>query len=488
MKEVFLFSPKKDSESTGEEKGITFSWMRANCKSSPLLAFLCCLGFTTLIIKGAPSNHSTHPKELLKGYAKAYYQEKAGNQKLAKTSYQNLTRTDPRSFHLHSKYLSHLTGEERLQERQIFAAAQPESVTAWLGIADEISQHFYRSPKHQKLAIESLRKALLLHPHHEEAIRRLFHVLEESSMLETSRELLENELLSEASNSSRDLMLASLVRSHFDSKEPRYRSEQTRLYKRAFSKASARPDIARTCSDYYRKLGDLKQAILTLEAHRQANPSSLELRTRLALLYLRSGQEQKALSELHLLIEIHPELISAHQALAHHYKQTGQQKESLSHQAILLPLQKKRAPAYIQLSKDFRAIGQAHQAKLLLKKALFESPDSTPLMIELVVAAQEDNDSELAKGLLKKLEQKGVDPSTLKNSSFQESRAVALIKSGDFEQAEAALRTAIRTYRHDQPKKAAHAMLQLADLWDQQKIHPGAAKSLRKRAHQLEKK
>jgi len=362
------------------------------------------------------------------------------------------------------------------------AAARPDDLGVQLMYTDFLDGMANGDSLALKLADETLLAALARHPGHPEIIRRLF----QHSYADKSRQ---EELLGQLSKDdpASAMLFATLSRTMFDAKNAEAAKRVDEHFTLAFEAHPERVDLARSASEHFRSTGRQEEAIAILEKHVQANPSSLDLRTRLGILCFaakRDGQGEAVLKEV---LEINPNQALAHQSLAKFYRLHDQPEPARFHAGEVLRIRGGSPDEFLKLADEWLAAGNPRESRLLLEKAVFDHPDNHDLLEKLAIATRRDPETKEQAGRLFR-EAEAAKPATDKTDpAFMVESAAALIDQGETKAAEERLRNAIRAYPADAKKETAAALRQLAGLWEKENRNLDAARALRQRADTLDR-
>lgn len=244
---------------------------------------------------------------------------------------------------------------------------------------------------------------------------------------------------------------------------------------------------ARSASDHFREMRDLKEAIFILRNHATAAPSSLDLRIRLGILLLSADRDDEGIAILKGVLDVHPGKALAHQSLAKIYRQKDMQKEARGHAAEILKIRSGTPDEFVELADELIADDEFRAARLLLEKAVFDHEDDAKLMMKLAIASSLDPESkDDAARLFREAEAMLANPAEM-DPAFLLGSAKELVAQGQIKAAEERLRNAIRNFPKDAKKETAAAMRALADIWISEERNVAAANALISRAEALEK-
>lgn len=361
------------------------------------------------------------------------------------------------------------------------AAARPEDLEVQLACADFLAQQAHGDTLALKLADAILQAALTKNPGHPEIIRRLF------SRTQSAGE--KPQLLHQLSpdDPAAVLLYASLSRGLFDPADAAAREKLDQRFLHACASHPGNFGLARAASDYFRDTDRPAQAIDILKRHVAAAPSSLDLRTRLGVLYFATQRDAEGEAALHEVLAIHPHQALAHQSLAKFYRLRDKPDLARFHASELLKIRSGSPADFIQLADESLAADDPQQARILLEKAVFDHPENFELANKLAIATRRDPTTREAAARLFR-EAEALRPAAEKPApAFLIESAEALIAQGQSQAAEERLRTAIKSYPPDAKKPTAAALRRLALLWETENRNPAAARALRQRADALDR-
>ena len=364
------------------------------------------------------------------------------------------------------------------------AAARPADLGVQITYADFLEQQARGDALARQLAKKVLEAALSLNPGHPQVIRRLFQ-----QALAAADGRRQSELLGQLSTDDPEavLLYASLSENRAASEDAAAREMVDQHFRRGFDLHPGNAELARAASDHFRDTQRPELAISILERHVETAPSSLELRTRLGVLYFtarRDGEGEAALKEV---LAIHPRHELAHQSLAKFYRLRGMQEPARTHADELLKIRGGAPADFLQLAEEWLAADEAAKARILLEKAVFNHPENPHLADKLAIASRRDP---AARGQAARLfrEAEALRPAKQEpGPAFLVEFAEALLDAGDAQAAEERLRAAIRAFPPEAKKETAAALRSLARLWESGNRNGTAASALRQRADALDR-
>ena len=364
------------------------------------------------------------------------------------------------------------------------AAARPDDLGVQLTYTDFLDQQGNGDSLALKLSNDALEAALAKNPGQPRVISRLFQHAERVRNRVRQQELLEQ--LSQEDPES-VLLYTSLSRKMFEAEDAAARENVDQRYLKSFTAHPEVASLARAASDHFRDTDRTDQAIEILKRHVEAAPSSLEMRTRLGVLYVTAKRDAEGEAALKEVLEINPRQSLAHQSLAKFYRLRDKPEPARFHAGELLKIRGGSPADFIKLADEWLAANDPKQARILLEKAVFDHPDHPEISEKLAIATRRDPETRgQAARLFREAEAaKPVDAKT--DPAFLMESAEALIAEGQGKSAEERLRTAIRSYPADAKKETAAALRRLALLWETENRNADAARALRQRAEALDR-
>ncbi len=406
----------------------------------------------------------------------------------AKDHFENARLADPLALPLvHRAVRQRLAAGDRGGAVKLYrdlAAARPDDLEVQLTYADFLDQQSKGDTLAMQLSNDTLEAALLRTPGHPQIIRRLFQHAQAMESKNRQRELLEM-LSSEDPEST--LLYISLARGIFEAEDVAALEQSDQRFLKSFEAHPEISQLARAASDHFHDTNRPDQAIDILKRHVAAAPSSLEMRTRLGVLFFTAKRDTEGEAELKAVLEINPRQALAHQALAKFYRLQSQADLARLHAGELLKIRGGSSSDFIRLADEWLAANDPKQARLLLEKAVFDHPENRDLAEKLAIATRRDPETRArAAQLFREAEAvKPVDAKT--DPAFLMDSAEALIAEGQSKSAEERLRTAIKAYPADAKKDTAAALRRLALLWETESRNADAARALRQRADALDR-
>lgn len=363
------------------------------------------------------------------------------------------------------------------------AAARPDSLNIQITYADFLTEQAHGDALALKLANETLTRALEQYPGHPELIRRLF--LQAQSL---GDRMLQTTLLDQLMTNEPTTMLtyAALARSLTDSSDLAARGKLDERFQSAMKSHPRSQELARAASDHFRDTERPQQAIEVLESHVTAAPASLDLRTRLGVLYFtmkRDGEGEAVLKEV---LTIHPRQALAHQSLAKFYRLREQADPARFHASELLKIRGGSPADFIKLADEWLAAEKPREARILLEKSVFDHPANRDLACRLAIATRRDPETRARAGRLFREAEVAFPAGEKPDPAFLVESAEALIEQGQIKPAEERLRAAIKAFPPDAKKDTAAALRRLALLWESENRNLDAARALRQRAEGLD--
>lgn len=363
------------------------------------------------------------------------------------------------------------------------AAARQDNLGIQLGYADFLTQQGRGDSLATKLAEETLTNALKKNPGDPELIRRLFQ--QASAALDKPRQEELLEMLPEGDPAA-TILYASLARGLMDSEDEAARGKIDRRFLQAMEAHPYFVSLARAASDHFNNTGRTDEAISILKKHAEAEPSSLDLRTRLGVLCFSAKRNEEGEAVLKEVLVIHPRQALAHQSLAKFYRLNNRPELARVHAGELLKIRGGSPSEFITLADEWLDAGESREARLLLENAVFAHPGDFELASRLAIATCRDPETSARASRLFR-EAEAAQPADGKlTPDFLLESAEVMIGEGQGKAAEERLRNAIRAYPPGAKKETAAALRRLAGLWESENRNLDAAKSLRQRADSLD--
>lgn len=364
------------------------------------------------------------------------------------------------------------------------ATARPDNLKVQLLYADFLNQQSHGDTLALKLATDVLEDALTKNPRHPQIIQRLFQLAQGGSDKVKRLELLE--MLSKDDPES-TLLYTALSRGLYEAGDAAAREKLDQRFLSSFEAHPGNPTLARAASDHFRDTDRPEESIDVLKRHVEAAPSSLDLRTRLGILYFTAKRDADGEAALKEVLEIDSHQWLAHQSLAKFYRLRNKPGPARYHAGEFLKIRGGSPADFIKLAEEWLAADDPKQARVLLEKAAFDHPQNPDLATKLAIATRRDPETrDQAARLFREAEAaRPVDAKT--EPAFLIESAEALIAGGQSKAAEERLRAAIKSYPPEAKKETAAALRRLALLWETEKRNPDAARALRQRADALDR-
>jgi predicted Zn-dependent protease len=361
------------------------------------------------------------------------------------------------------------------------ATARPDALEIQLACADFLEQQSRGDALALKLADEIFATSLTKNPGDPEIIRHLF---QRAPSADDKSRLLDQLATDDPASV---LLYASLSRSLIDSANAAAREKLDRRFLDATESHPENPGLARAASEHFRDTERSDEAIDILKRHVEAAPSSLDLRTRLGILYFAAKRDAEGEATLQQVLAIHPRQALAHQSLAKFYRLRDQPGPARFHAGELLKVRGGSPADFIKLADEWVAADEPRQARILLEKAVFDHPQNFQLANQLAIATRRDPATrDLAARLFREAE--ALRPADGKpDPTFLIESAEALIAQGQSKAAEERLRSAIKSFPPEAKKETAAALRRLALLWETESRNADAARALRQRADALDR-
>ncbi len=363
------------------------------------------------------------------------------------------------------------------------AAARPDDLGVQFFYSDFLDAQSGGDSLALKLSEETLLAALAKHPGHPEIIRRLFQHAQAADDDVRQAELLEQ---LPPGDPAAALLYASLSKAMADGKEAAAVAAVSERLQAAFNLHPEDPEMARTLSENFREAGNSAEAIATLEHHVEAAPWSLELRTRLGVLYFTAKRDAEGETTLQEVLTISPQHALAHQALAKFYRLHDQPGPARVHASELMKIRGGSVGDFLKLADEWLAANDPRQARLLLERAIFAHPTDYEVANLLAIATRRDPETRDQSARLFR-EAEALRPADVPPTpEFMLESAEALLDQGQTKAAEEQLRNAIRAFPAEAKKETAVALRRLAGIWEAENRNGDAARALRQRADSLD--
>lgn len=364
------------------------------------------------------------------------------------------------------------------------AIARPDALGIQLAYADFLQENGRGDSMAMKLAAETLDAALAKNPGNPEVVRRLFQLASSAGNKTRQRTLLE---MLPVDDPAATALFASLAKSMSDATDADALAELDRRFLESFEAHPGDPGLARAASDHFRNTKRPDRAIEILQHHINIAPSSLDLRTRLGVLYFTAKRDTEGESTLLEVLAIHPRQALAHQSLAKFYRLRDKPEPARFHAGELLKIRGGSPTDFLNLADEWLVAENPREARLLLERAVFEHPDNPKLADKLAIATRRDPETrDQAARLFREAE--AAQPADKKSTpEFLIESAEALISEGQSKAAEERLRSAIKAFPPEAKKETATALRRLAQLWETENRNAEAARALRQRADTLDR-
>ncbi|WAC19921.1 hypothetical protein OVA24_00830 [Luteolibacter sp. SL250] len=419
-------------------------------------------------------------------YAMGVRAEERGDDAAAQTAFEAAWKLDPQALPLVRKLAEYrLAADDRAGAVKLYrdlAEGAPERTDVQLAYASILEQTGHGDAMAQKLAVEILEKALEKSPEDLTLISRLLTIFRTRGDTEKATALME---LLPPSDPVAAEIYASTARGLFRGGDIVARDRVDRRYLSALQAHPEDPHLARAASDYFRTTGRQDEAIRILSDHVKAAPWSLDLRTRLGVLFFSAKRDAEGEAALKEVVEIRPKSELALQSLAKFHRLKGNEKEARHYGAELLKARGGSPKEFAILADEFIAAGDARAARLLLEKGVFDHPARPELAMKLAVATRLDPETKAKAGRLFR-EAEAAMGDMKPDAAFLMESADCLLEEGQSKAAEERLRTAIKSFPPEKKKETASALRRLAGLWDRENRNADAAKALKQRADALD--
>lgn len=414
--------------------------------------------------------------------------ESARGVNTARDHFEKARMADPTALPLVSRAVSaRMADGDRSAAIKLYrdlAAARPEDLEVQLAYADFLDQQSNGDTLAIRLSNETLEAALTRNPGNPQLIRRLF--LHAQAAANKPRQIGLLEMLS-PDDPAAVLLHASLSRSMAAAEDAAAREKVDRRFLQSVEAHPEVPELARAASDHFRDTDRPDQAIDILKRHVEAAPASLDLRTRLGILYFAAKRDAEGEAVLKEVLAIYPRQALAHQTLAKFYRLRDKPEPARLHAGELLKIRGGSSEDFRKLADEWLAAGDPREARLLLERGLFDHPADYELAAKLAIATRRDPETRaLASRLFREAE--AARPAEAKpEPAFLTESAEALLDQGQTKAAEERLRSAIRAFPAEAKKETAAALRRLALLWETENRNGDAARALRQRADALDR-
>lgn len=364
------------------------------------------------------------------------------------------------------------------------AAARPDDLHVQLIYADFLEQQGAGDAMANKLAIDALESVLKKVPGHPQVVQRLYQFYQSTGQQSQAVALLDQ---LKADDPESAMLYASLARKASDANESAQRENLDEHYQLSFAAHPESAALARAASDHFHNTNRPDKAIEILERHVAAEPSSLDLRTRLGILYFAAKQSEKGEAALKAVLEINPQHALAHQSLAKFYRLNDKPELARFHAGELLKIRGGSVSEFLTLANEWLAAEEPRKARLLLDSAVFNHPESPDLVARLAIATRRDPETRKQATQLFRQAEALMSADAKSDPTFLMESAEALLDDGQSKPAEERLRTAIRSFPAESKKETAAALRRLAALWESENRNTEAALALKQRAEALDR-
>ncbi len=440
-----------------------------------------------LLILAAPALATADPKL---DFAKGILAQQRGDQVAEKAAIEKAREADPLAMPLMLRVAGMRRAEGDVEAAsklyRDFAKATPERLDGQLAYADFLREASPEDDFAAKLARDTLEKAREKFPKSLAIDRRLFRIYEGLEQRDLSTAIFDKLATPDAGEAA-TLAAVEMARTLFSKDDPVGKARLDEMLRNAVKADPENPVLARTASEHFRNTARLPEAVEMLAMHVAADPSSLELRTRLGILQLAAERQEEGEKTLLAVLEADPRQALAHQTLAKLYRKQEKPDLARPHAAEALKIRGGDPSEFAQLADEFLAADQPKEARILLEKAIFFNQSDATLAVKLAVATRRDPESRSqASRLFREAEALAKGEGPAKDPVFLVEFAESLVETGQPTAAEERLRAAIKAYPPEQKKESAAAMRRLAGLWEQGKKNAEAAKGLLQRANALD--
>jgi predicted Zn-dependent protease len=443
---------------------------------------LCYLLFLPLLL------HAEDTELSRRAYAKAQIAQMRGDEKEASAQYEIARTSHPTSVEL-----TRICANYRLKANDMrgastlyreLAAALPDSLEAQLAYADFLTEASDGDDFALSLAVKTLEAAKKKFATSDVVWEKLFRIHQQRGHQESSQNLLAEYVKMPSADPAIAERMAKIISKTTQDREA---EKIAQLYLQRFDAAPDDPALARAASDHFRNHDNPEKAVEILARHGVANPSSLDLRIRLGILYLEKNNHDLGEKELLAVLAIDPEKHVAHQALAKLYEKLGKMSQARHHRSELLRIRGGDEEEYITMAREWIDAKDFSKALPLLEKSRLEYPKSVELAWLHAIAAQTDPQQRVKAVALFREAEKIKPEQPCENPHYLRAAAQAYWQAGEKADAEKNLRRAISLYPRDDKTHAPAALRELASWWQEQGKNEFEAQALRDRASALEK-
>ncbi len=267
------------------------------------------------------------------------------------------------------------------------AAARPDDLGVQLTYADFLDEQSRGDTLALRLSEETLVSILAKFPGHPEIIQRLAQHARNTGNKPRQLELMD--MLSKDDPASA-ILYRSLSSGIVETDNAAALAKMDERLLTSFLAHPQDPRIARAASDYFRDTDRPVKAIEILERHVEVAPSSMELRTRLGILYFTVKRDNDGEATLKAVLEIDPQQALAHQSLAKFYRLRDKPDLARLHGGELLKIRGGSPAEFVKLSDEWLAANDPKQARILLEKAIFDHPGNPEVAEKLAIATRRD--------------------------------------------------------------------------------------------------
>ena len=286
--------------------------------------------------------------------------EETRNINTAQDHFEKARLTDPLALPLVQRAVKQrLERDDRAGAVKLFrdlASARADDLKVQLLYADFLSQQGAGDSMATKLATDALESVLKKYPGNPQIIRRLYQFYQTADLKSRADALLD-QLSPDDPESA--LLYTSLTRGASEASEAAQREKLDQYYLMALTAHPENATLARDAAEHFRNTERPDKAIEVLVRHVAAEPSSLDLRTRLGILYFTTKQDEKGVAALKAVLNIDPNHALAHQALAKFYRSHEQPALARFHASELLKINGGSAADFLKLADEWLAADDA---------------------------------------------------------------------------------------------------------------------------------
>ncbi|MBC7980803.1 MAG: hypothetical protein H7Y36_09600, partial [Armatimonadetes bacterium] len=350
--------------------------------------------------------------------------------------------------------------------------ARPDDYFIWIEYGDFLGNSGRGDSAADSIRETAYAKALELKPGDEIPIERMIRFSRELGDDEQARDLLEK---LEVNSPSAVMYYVSTTKSLYDN---RNKEAQARINKKFLEFMRQHPEwitVARAASEHFRQTNQTDLAIEVLRNHVLAQPSSLDMKIRLGILYFAAKRDVDGVQTLKEVLDIHPRKALAHESLAKYYRKQSLTHEAGLHAAELLKIRGGSPDDFLELAKELMQDRDYRGARVLLEKGVYMHEENLSLRMKLAVVSFRDPETKAGAGRLFREAEMMIPHGSEIEPGFLLESARMLIDQGNTKDAEQQLKAAIRTFPKTSKTETAESMRLLAKIWIKEERNQDAA-------------